>query len=239
MDRICEPHHKELFQQLISAIDGYAGLLKSILIEEKKYWISDAGSIDFNKKSDGTPAPGAIAAASDRRLQQIQRLVFLLDSPSAVAVMPEASDFSRMTVLAQRKELVRAKQQAVRTGSVALSETEESSCRESIWELDRIVYYLHVEKSQVPRAHTLAECIEGELERLKAVEEKASAMPLHYAIRALLAPELVRDEPTLDALLTEVEQYLKDSGQDKGRQIRRNIEKFRQTVPAPPGKTSP
>jgi hypothetical protein len=84
VERICEPSKKELFLQLISAIDGYAGLLKSTLLEEKKYWISETGTVDFSKASDGTPASGAVAAAYDRRLQQIQRLVFLLDSPSGL-----------------------------------------------------------------------------------------------------------------------------------------------------------
>jgi hypothetical protein len=138
-----------------------------------------------------------------------------------------------MRYFAQKKELLRAKQKAVRTGSLCLSETQESSCRESIWELDRIVYYLFQE-SKAPSARTLAKCIRGELYRLWS-EEKASAMPLHYAIRALLAPELVHDEPTLDALLTEVEQYLEDSHRDKGSEIRRNIEKFRQTASASTG----
>ena len=238
VDQTCEPYQKELFQQLINAVDGYAGLLKSSLIEEKRYWISEAGTVDFNRASDGTPATGAVAGASERRVQQIQRLVFLLDSPSAMAVTPEASDFSRMTVFAQRKELVRAKQQAIRSGGLLLSEIPKLSGRESIWELDRIVYYLLLEESKAPVAKTLAECIEGELERLKAVEEYTSAMPLHYAIRALLSPKLVRDEPALDALLTDVEQYLNNSGHDKGRQIRRNIEKFRQASPARTGHTT-
>ena len=61
-----------------------------------------------------------------------------------MAVMAEASDFARMT-FAQKKDLVRAKQHEVRSGSLSLSETEKSSCRESIWELDRIVYYLFQE----------------------------------------------------------------------------------------------
>jgi hypothetical protein len=55
-------------------------------------------------------------------------------------------------------------------------------------------------------------------------------MPLHYAIRALLAPELVHDEPALDALLSEVEQYLKVSDRDKDERIRQNIKSFRQTA---------
>jgi hypothetical protein len=66
---MCQPYQKELFQQLINAIDDYAGLLKSVLIEEKKLE----------------------AIASGDRLNRIRQLVFLLDSPSSLAVMPAAT----------------------------------------------------------------------------------------------------------------------------------------------------
>ena len=228
IDRICEPYQKELFNQLTSSIDGYAGLLKSFLIEEKKFRVGEAGDVDFTKTADGSPGPGDVSAASERRLRQIQRLVFLLDSPSAVAVMPESGEFSRLTVFAERKELVRAKRQAIRNDELVLSAAQVSRCRESIWELDRIVYYLLLEASEAPRAQTLAECIEGELERLRAGETKLSAMPLHYAIGALLTPGLVRDDPGLDMLLDEVEQHFSATGSDQGRQIKRNLKKFRE-----------
>jgi hypothetical protein len=216
IDRICEPYQKELFNQLISSIDGYAGLLKSFLIEEKKFWVSEAGDVDFTRSSDGSPMPGAVSAASERRLRQIQRLLFLLDSPTAVPVIPESIEFSRMTIFAERKELVRAKQRAINDGELAFAEDKTLRWRASIWELDRIVFYLLMEKSKEPSARTLAECIEEEMERLKAGEEKVSAMPLHYAIRALLAPGLKRDYPGLEALLSELEQYLEATGRDKG-----------------------
>jgi hypothetical protein len=67
---------------------------------------------------------------------------------------------------------------------------------------------------------------------MRAAEERVSAMPLHYAIRALLASALIHGEPTLDALLTEVEQYLQDTERDKNRRIQRNIEKIRQKLAA-------
>jgi hypothetical protein len=53
-------------------------------------------------------------------------------------------------------------------------------------------------------------------------------MPLHYAIRALLAPGLKRDYPGLEALLSELEQYLEATGRDKEGQIKRNLKKFRE-----------
>lgn len=56
IDRICEPYQKELFNQLISSIDGYAGLLKSLLIEEKKFWVSEEGDVDFTQ-GIGTARP--------------------------------------------------------------------------------------------------------------------------------------------------------------------------------------
>src|SRR5262249_50213539 len=110
---------------------------------------------------------------------------------------------------------------------------EQSSCRKSIWSLDRIVYYLFQElKEPKPSARTLADCIEFELDRLKAVNEKASSLPLHHAIRALLPPKLLLDEPNLEALLTEVEQYLKDSKNPcRYKGILQNIEKFRHARP--------
>jgi TIR domain-containing protein len=232
--QVCEPYQQELFNQLISTIDGYAGLLKSVLIEEKKFWISEAGNVDFTKSADGSSMPGAIAAASERRLRQIQRLVFLLDSQSAAAVMPESVEFANMSDFAERKEAVSARQKAIRDKELVLSKSQISKCQESIWEFDRIVFYLHIEHSEKPSASALAEGIEGELERLRAAEEKISAMPLHYSIRALLAQGLDWDYPDLNALLDEVEQWLMKGERDSGGQIKLNMEKIRKRMSQPP-----
>ncbi len=84
---------------------------------------------------------------------------------------------------------------------------------------------------------TLAECIEAEMERLKAGEDRVSAMPLHYAIRALLGLGVAAGHPGLQTLLNEVEQYLEATGRDKGGQIKRNLKKFREANAGqmPPG----
>ena len=63
------------------------------------------------------------------------------------------------------------------------------------------------------------------MERLKGGEDRVSSMPLHYAIRALLGLGVATDYPGLQTLLNEVEQYLEDSGRDKGGQIKRNLKK--------------
>ena len=232
--RACEPYQKELFNQLVSTIDGYAGLMKGLLIQERRFSFTGAGEVDFTRARDGHPHAGgeAVSPAVERRLKQIKRLVFLLDTPAAAAVTEEAVEFSRLSVHAERKEVVRAKQRAIEDGELNLTETQIVRCRESIWELDRIVFYLWEENSGKPRAQTLARCVEGELERLKAREDKASAMPLHYAIRALLAPGLVRDEPGLGALLDEVEQYLVTTERDGRNQIKSNLKKIRAAVAA-------
>ena len=230
IDRICEPYQKELFSQLISSIDGYAGLLKSLLIEEKKFWVSEEGYVDFTKASDGSPTHGEVAPASERRLRQIRRLRFLLDSPLAVPVMPESIEFSRMNDFAERKELVRAKQRAINDGELAFPEEQLLSWRTSVWELDRIVVYLLMEKSKEEAkqriVRALVQCVEEEMERLKAGEDKVSAMPLHYAIRALLDLGISASQPGLPMLLNEVEQYLEASGRDNGGQIKRNLKKL-------------
>jgi translation elongation factor EF-G len=147
-------------------------------------------------------------------------------------VIPESIEFSRMTDFAERKELVRAKQRAINDGELAFPEAQTLSWRASIWELDRIVFYLLMEKSKErakePIVRTLAECIEAEMERLKAGEDRVSAMPLHYAIRALLDLGVAADHPGLQTLLNEVEQYLESTGRDKGGQIQRNLKKLRE-----------
>ena len=241
IDRICEPYQKELFNQLISSIDGYAGLLKSFLIEEKKFWVSEEGDVDFTKASDGSPTLGVVSAASERRLRQIRRLRFLLDSPSAAPVIPESIEFSRMTDFAERKELVRAKQRAINDGELAFPEAQTLSWRASIWELDRIVFYLLMEKSKEqakePIVRTLAQCIEAEMERLKAGEDRVSAMPLHYAIRALLSLGLRRAILGCRRCSMKSNSILEATGRDKGGQIKRNLKKFREANAGqmPPG----
>src|ERR1044071_1635527 len=98
-------------------------------------------------------------------------------------------------------------------------------------EFYRIVYYVVKEKSDLPDAKQLVQCIEQELEKLRAKEEEGSLIPLHYAVRALKEKlphppeqgEFATQIAKIRSLLTKVEKYLEGPGRDTGGQIKENI----------------
>lgn len=230
--RVCEPSQLELYNRLVSIVDGYAGMLKGFLLEERRFSFAADGAVDFTKTVEGEAclAGAAIAPAAERRMKQIKRLVHLLDSPAAAAVLGESVAFSRLTVHAERKEIVRAKRYEIESKRLKLTREQLKRCQESIWDLDRIAYYGTLEFAEKPPFKELSEAVEGEIERLRAGEEGASAMPLHYALRALLNTQVTDNRGRLLLLIEEVESYIEESGRDAGGQIRANLRKLRQAA---------
>ena len=92
--RVCEPRQTELFNRLVSTVDGYASLIKEKLLAERRFADTEAGQVDFTRTPDGSPyPPGAtISATAERRRRQIKELVRQLDAPGAeVSAEGEAS----------------------------------------------------------------------------------------------------------------------------------------------------
>ena len=87
----------------------------------------------------------------------------------------------------ERKAVVRALEQKVRAGEIALTDADLQLCRSSQWELQRILAYLIWQEGRVSStAATLRSGLISEMELLKRMsfDEDCSRMPLYYAVRA-------------------------------------------------------
>lgn len=86
VSRVCDPRQRELFNSLLGAVDGYAGLLKKhLLIERQFYTITEPAQVDFTRTAKGTPyrAGEPILSTAESRVKQIKDLVRQLDNPGA------------------------------------------------------------------------------------------------------------------------------------------------------------
>jgi hypothetical protein len=107
------------------------------------------------------PDPNLLAAFAGRSLSKTERAMVMdhlgkcaeCRECLAVAFVPAGNVSGGEKQVAEPwKELVCSKQHAISSGSLHLSETEDSKRRESNWELDRIVYSLSLEASKAPNA---------------------------------------------------------------------------------------
>ena len=106
-------------------------------------------------------------------------------------------------------------------------------CAASYWDFDRIVFYLFQEYVGDPAfgPDRLIKQVEREFEKRQARKEAASAMPLHYALRALLSTlnRCAPAEPILSqtsSLAQEILVFIKQQNLDTGGQMQRRLERL-------------
>ena len=111
--------------------------------------------------------------------------------------------------------------------------------RVSLWEFDRIYFYLVQEHAGTASLEELIDSVQQEFEKVRAIEGGSSLVPLHYAIRALKTTVRTNESPAgsaraseklLGRLLTNIERVINDFCLDSGRQVRDNIEEVRARV---------
>ena len=225
----------DIYEDLLGELDGYAMNMGALLLEEKKF------TIDVE---DGRLLIGnGIKRACESRRGRIRQLVTHLLAPNCAPVLEMRSRrYARMTSFEARKTILihpaeREIQAAVDAGraSGGLSDKELNDCAASLWEFDRIYYYLVQERHPSPQVARLAESLEQEFEKVRAMEGGASLVPLHYALRALKKQCQQQDGlsqpahlmPRIAARLDAIERFLEEFRLDKGGQVRENIKEFR------------
>jgi hypothetical protein len=116
------------------------------------------------------------------------------------------------------------------------TDTEEqlNDCATSLWEFDRIYFYLVQENLAEPEVKQMFHCLEQEFEKLRAVDGGTSLVPLHYSIRALkqaFRRSSVRDvcagfAPKVRILLEKLGKFIERYKLDEGGQVRNQLEEF-------------
>ena len=223
----------DLYNQLLSELDIYAMNMAALLLVENKFAV-DPG--------EGKLVIGnGIKRACEGRRGRITSLLTHLLSPNCAPVLEAQSRrYAKMTSFQAKKAILihpmeheiqaqRAEGAPMRVKADALD-----ACASSLWEFDRIYFYLVQENSDSARLDRLADCLDQEFENVRSVDGGSSLIPLHYGIRALrktfqraspLAGDRV-EQARIRRRLSSIVTFLDEHGLDKGQQMKENINEF-------------
>jgi hypothetical protein len=179
----CRPHARELLQQLVEAVDGYAMALELLLKPAR-----------FPLRSDGRrDLPQAVLETCERRRREVKRLLSGLADPRQAPVFEEAPRFQGLETFGEKKATVHrfeawlARAHPRRGNDWRLIQAaRDASAGTSRWHFDRIAFYL-VHELEPPDLQTALDWVRLELERTRAEGQGASHMPLTYCLGPLRA----------------------------------------------------
>jgi hypothetical protein len=231
----------DLFNELVAELDGYSMNMGALLLTETKFAVDP----EIGKLVVGN----GIKRACESRRGRIRQLVTHLLAPNCAPVLEaESRRYAKTPSFEARKTILihpaerHIQEEQSGNGPKRLTEEELEKCASSLWEFDRIYFYLVQEQTGSASVEQLIDSIQQEFERVRAVEGGSSLVPLHYAIRALKTRVRAGESPAgsaeaseLDRLLTNIERVINDFGLDPGRQVRDNIEEVRALVNRPAG----
>jgi hypothetical protein len=185
---------------LIGEVSAYA-MNQSVLLAEPLAPIDELGQVAFPHRG--------VAEACERNRKHIKHLVARLADERQAPFFEESFQFESSETAAERKRVIHRKTAEIRQDKVgfaarmnAVSETgiegqpNKHRCRDSEWDLDRIVYYAWVEDTNDVSLASQIKCVRFELERVAAGAGGPFLMALLYALRALSrAP--IQSDPVL------------------------------------------
>lgn len=230
----------DLYNDLVAELDGYAMNMGALLLTETKFAVDP----EIGKLVVGN----GIRRACESRRGRIRHLVTHLLAPNCAPVLEaESRRYAKIASFDARKTIVidpaeRAIKEEYGAGPSErrLNDEELDQCASSLWEFDRIYFYLVQERTESTTMAQLIDYVDREFENVRAVDGGASLIPLHYALRALKTRLRAGDEsarcaeaPELGRLLTKIGQLIIELGLDPGRQVRDRIEELRALLDCP------
>jgi len=223
----------DLYNELIAQLDVYAMNMGALLLKEERFNVGP---------EDGKLVVGdGIKRACETRRARIRQLVTHLLAPNCAPVLEQASRrYAKMTTFDAKKTImihpVERQIQRARDRRKRLNVTEKqlNDCAVSLWEFDRIFFYLVQENLAEPNVVQLFQCLEQEFEKLRAVDGGTSLIPLHYSLRALkkaFRKSSVRElcagsAPKVRLLIERLEKFIEKYKLDEGGQVRDQLEEF-------------
>lgn len=189
-DSTWQPYQLALFQELISTVDGYVREMRRFLISEVQFQRASNGKLDLASRLEDPPhTPPGDPRWSDKRCEGIRELVVELLDPCGAPVLSESLFFMSLGRFWHKKDFVHRREAEIESGDYGLRKHQLQACARSYWDFDRIVFYLTQEYASQRDAgpDLLIKQVRRELEKFEAREDRVSAMPLHYALRALLS----------------------------------------------------
>jgi predicted phosphodiesterase len=107
--------------------------------------------------------------------------------PRTEPVFPEAATLLYAQTFDAKKELIRAREAAIRSGAFEVTADQTTRASFSPWDFDRITVYLYHEHESTADVASLAASVEHELEVLQAKRGNETLVPFYYAIRSLIS----------------------------------------------------
>ena len=194
----CHPNEASAFRDLLSELDRYAMVHDGTLLMEKRLRLEGTSLVDRPE----------IRRPEERRIR-VCRLASELAEPP---ILEESYAYDRQPTHTERKSRVIHPAESDLQALRARIGERFSECLKSGWAFDRIAAHLVQEHDDVPVLDVIR-ASEDELERIRAVAEPSSLVPLYYALRAIGRrnvdrPGLMAEAQRIERLAREVRTYI-------------------------------
>ncbi len=184
VDDLSRPGARQLYRELIAAVDGYAMAMSGFLVEEKHFPFDADGKLDAPR--------GAIAACELRRKRVNDLVAMLADPKNETPLFGESVAFGELAPEHRKSFIHRWEARLEVEQELPVRGNWLPVALGSDYEFDRIAAYLYQEKRHPPELAANLEQVRREFER-RRIQPKGSYMPLYYSLRALSgAPEVGR-----------------------------------------------
>lgn len=223
----------DLYNDLLAQLDGYAMNMAALLLKEERFKVGqEDGKLEIG---------GGIRRACETRRARIRQLVTHLLAPNCAPVLEQASRrYAKLTTFDAKKTImIHPAERRIRGalgggGRLRVTDEQLNECAASLWEFDRIYFYLVQENLERPDVAQLFKCLEQEFEKLRALDGGTSLIPLHYSLRALkkcywrenLREICAEHAPKVRILLQKLVKFIEKYQLDEGEQVRDHIEEF-------------
>lgn len=169
---------RQLYGELVAAVDAYAMAMSGFLVEEKHFGFDGQGKL-------AAPA-GAIKTCEERRKKVNDLVAILADPKSDTPVFDEAVRFADSEP-EHRKSLIHRWEARLESKDALWAKGNwPTIALRSEYDFDRIATYLYQEKQNPPEASAAMAAVWREYEK-RRINKDGSYMPLHYSLRALSA----------------------------------------------------
>ena len=171
----------DLYNELGSELDGYSMNMGALLLKQIRFAV--------DPQSGRLSVGDGIKRACESRRGRIRQLVTHLLSPNCAPVLEaDSRRYAKMSSFDSRKTLLihpaeraiqrRSTGAAVTVGKKELTPDVLEACAASLWEFDRICFYLVQEHDASADTERLVRDVEQEFEKVRAIDGGGSLIPL-------------------------------------------------------------
>jgi hypothetical protein len=200
VDDVSRPGARQLYRELVAAVDGYAMAMSGFLVDEKHFEFDDDGKLDAPK--------GAIAACELRRKRVNDLVAMLSDPKNDIPVFAESVIFDELAPGGRKSSIHRWEARLEGEDELPVRGNWLPIALRSEFDFDRIAAYLYQEKRHPVEPVVDLDSVRREFEH-RRIQPEGSYMPLHYSLRALSTVRgLGSRRHDVEQLLGEINEFL-------------------------------